>query len=129
MRQYLLDSAPLAGYLHGRKPFIELIIPLIQHHRAATSIMVYAEVIEYLKGLPDFTHRKKQLQILLRDRVPPSAHDGAVLPARQLLGPRHDNSVPHVGQPGVQGRRDRVSRRLRRCPDRATRARSGSGPG
>jgi hypothetical protein len=51
MRQYLLDSAPLAGYLHGRKPFVELITPLIQHRQAATSIMVYAEVIEYLKGL------------------------------------------------------------------------------
>jgi hypothetical protein len=54
-----LDSAPLAGYLHGRKPFVELITPLIQHRQAATSIMVYAEVIEYLKGLSDFTHRKK----------------------------------------------------------------------
>jgi predicted nucleic acid-binding protein len=70
MRQYLLDSAPLAGYLHGRKPFVDLIAPLIQHHRAATSIMVYAEVIEYLKGLPDFTHRKKQLQMLLREVYP-----------------------------------------------------------
>jgi hypothetical protein len=49
MRQYLLDSAPLAGYLHGRKPFVELITPLIQQHQAATSIMVYAEVIEYFK--------------------------------------------------------------------------------
>ena len=70
MRQYLLDSAPLAGYLHGRKPFVELITPLIQHRQAATSIMVYAEVIEYLKGLPDFTHRKKQLQVLLREVYP-----------------------------------------------------------
>jgi hypothetical protein len=70
MRQYLLDSAPLAGYLHGRKPFVELITPLIQQHQAATSIMVYAEVIEYLKGLPDFTHRKKQLQMLLREVYP-----------------------------------------------------------
>jgi hypothetical protein len=66
MRKYLLDSGPLAGYLHGRKHFVELITPLIQHHQAATSIMVYAEVIEYLKGLPDFSHRKKQLQLLLR---------------------------------------------------------------
>jgi predicted nucleic acid-binding protein len=70
MRQYLLDSAPLAGYLHGRKPFVELITPLIQQRQAATSIMVYAEVIEYLKGLPDFTHRKKQLQMLLREVYP-----------------------------------------------------------
>ena len=51
MRQYLLDSAPLAGYLHGRAPFVELIIPLIREHRADTSILVSAEVIAYLKGL------------------------------------------------------------------------------
>jgi predicted nucleic acid-binding protein len=70
MRQYLLDSAPLAGYLHGRAPFVELITPLLQTHQAATSIMVYAEVIEYLKGLPDFSHRKKQLQMLLREVYP-----------------------------------------------------------
>jgi hypothetical protein len=54
MRQYLLDSAPLAGYLHGRAPFVDLITPFIREHQAATSILVYAEVIEYLKGLPDF---------------------------------------------------------------------------
>jgi predicted nucleic acid-binding protein len=70
MRQYLLDSAPLAGYLHGRVHFVELITPLIQQHQAATSIMVYAEVIEYLKGLPDFTQRRKQLQMLLREVYP-----------------------------------------------------------
>jgi len=51
MRQYLLDSAPLAGYLHGRAPFVELITPLIREHQAATSILVFAEVIAYLKGL------------------------------------------------------------------------------
>jgi predicted nucleic acid-binding protein len=70
MRQYLLDSAPLAGYLHGRAHFVELITPLIQKHQAATSIMVYAEVVEYLKGLPDFAQRKKQLHMLLREVYP-----------------------------------------------------------
>ena len=67
MRQYLLDSAPLAGYLHGRQSFVDLIIPFIREHQAATSILVYAEVIEYLKGLPDFPRRRHQLQILLRE--------------------------------------------------------------
>jgi predicted nucleic acid-binding protein len=70
MRQYLLDSAPLAGYLHGRAPFVELITPFIREHQAATSILVYAEVIEYLKGLPDFPRRRHQLQILLREIYP-----------------------------------------------------------
>jgi predicted nucleic acid-binding protein len=70
MRQYLLDSAPLAGYLHGRAPFVNLIIPFIREHQAATSILVYAEVIEYLKGLPDFPRRRQQLQALLREIYP-----------------------------------------------------------
>ena len=70
MRQYLLDSAPLAGYLHGRPPFVDLITPLIREHQAATSILVYAEVIEYLKGLPDFSRRRQQLQTLLREIYP-----------------------------------------------------------
>ena len=70
MRQYLLDSAPLAGYLHGRAPFVDLITPLIREHQAATSILVYAEVIEYLKGLPDFPRRRQQLQVLLREIYP-----------------------------------------------------------
>jgi predicted nucleic acid-binding protein len=70
MRQYLLDSAPLAGYLHGRAPFVELITPFIRKHQAATSILVYAEVIEYLKGLPDFPRRRQQLQRLLREIYP-----------------------------------------------------------
>jgi predicted nucleic acid-binding protein len=70
MRQYLLDSAPLAGYLHGRQSFVDLIIPFIREHQAATSILVYAEVIEYLKGLPDFPRRRQQLQRLLREIYP-----------------------------------------------------------
>jgi predicted nucleic acid-binding protein len=70
MRQYLLDSAPLAGYLHGRAPFVDLITPFIREHQAATSILVYAEVIEYLKGLPDFPRRRQQLHILLREIYP-----------------------------------------------------------
>lgn len=55
MRHYLLDSAPLAGYLHGPANFVGLITPLLREHQAATSIMVYAEVIEYLKGILDVT--------------------------------------------------------------------------
>jgi predicted nucleic acid-binding protein len=70
MRQYLLDSAPLAGYLHGRAPFVDLITPFIREHQAGTSILVYAEVIEYLKGLPDFPRRRQQLQTLLREIYP-----------------------------------------------------------
>src|SRR5688500_12870386 len=70
MIQYLLDSAPLSGYLHGRAPCVVLITRFIREHQAATSILVYAEVIEYLMCLPDFPRRRQQLHILLREIYP-----------------------------------------------------------
>jgi hypothetical protein len=48
MRQYLLDSAPLAAYLNGRQVAVDLISPWITHREAATSILVYGEITEYL---------------------------------------------------------------------------------
>ena len=70
MKRYLLDSAPLAAYLHGRQAAVDLVTPWITNHEVATSILVYAEVIEYLKGLPDFRRRRHQLQTLLREIHP-----------------------------------------------------------
>jgi hypothetical protein len=35
-----MDSAPLAGYLHGRPLFVDRITPFIRAHQAATSILV-----------------------------------------------------------------------------------------
>lgn len=54
MRRYLLDSALVAAFLHGRKAAVNLVTPWIINQEAATSILAYAEVVEYLKGLPDF---------------------------------------------------------------------------
>ncbi len=65
MRRYLLDSTPLAGYLHGRPHFVQAITPLLSTGEVATSILVYGEVTEYLKGLPDFPLRHAQLHALL----------------------------------------------------------------
>lgn len=70
MRRFLLDSAPLAAYLHGRKPAVDLITPWLTRHEVATSILVYAEVTEYLKGLADFAKRQHDLQTLLREIYP-----------------------------------------------------------
>lgn len=70
MRRYLLDSAPLAAYLHGRKPAVTLITPWLERHEVATSILVYAEVTEYLKGLADFGNRQRDLQSLLGEVYP-----------------------------------------------------------
>lgn len=72
MKRYLLDTAVLAAFLHGREKAIDLITPLIEKHEVATSILVYAEVTEYLKGLPPETYRlfHKQLQTLLQEITP-----------------------------------------------------------
>jgi hypothetical protein len=51
MRRYLLDSGPLAAFLLGRKAAVEIITPWIVHREVTTSILVYAEVTEYIKGL------------------------------------------------------------------------------
>ena len=52
MRRYLLDSGPVAAYVQGRKAVVDLGSPWIIHREVATSILVYAEVTEYLKGFP-----------------------------------------------------------------------------
>jgi predicted nucleic acid-binding protein len=53
MRQYLLDSNIVAAYLLGRLGAKKLARTWILNNEAATSILVYGEVYEYLKGLPD----------------------------------------------------------------------------
>jgi len=70
MRRYLLDSTPLAGFLHGREHFVDRIAPLLSRREVATSILLYAEVTEYLKGLPDYPHRRGQLRTLLQSVYP-----------------------------------------------------------
>src|SRR6266567_1178447 len=70
MKRYLLDTAPLAAYLQKREPAVHLIRPLIKAHAVATSIIVYAEVVEYIKSLPNFTQRHHELQQLLREIYP-----------------------------------------------------------
>jgi len=70
LRRYLLDTAPLAAYLIGRPPAVALIGPWLDSHEAATSILVYGEVIEYLMGRSRFPDRQTQLRQLLREVTP-----------------------------------------------------------
>ena len=70
MKRYLLDTSLLAAYLQNRKAVVELITPWIKKQEAATSILVYAEVTEYIKGLPDFPKRASDLRGLLRTIYP-----------------------------------------------------------
>ena len=64
MKRYLLDTSLVAAFLHGRPQALTLIEPLVRDGQAVTSILVYGEVIEYLKGLPTFTTYKARLQKL-----------------------------------------------------------------
>jgi predicted nucleic acid-binding protein len=70
VRRYLLDTAPIAALLRNRPAAVTLISPWLVHHEAATSIIVYAEVVEYIKSFPDFQRRRTDLQILLREIAP-----------------------------------------------------------
>jgi hypothetical protein len=46
MKLYLLDSAPIAAYLHGRETVVDLVTPWIIRREVATSILVYAEITD-----------------------------------------------------------------------------------
>jgi hypothetical protein len=70
MKRYLLDTSLLAAYLQSRAPAVHLIAPLIERHEVATSILVFAEVTEYLKGLPNAIKRQHDLRQLLREVYP-----------------------------------------------------------
>lgn len=70
MRRYLLDTAPVAACLQGRPGAFDLIRPWLAQHEAATSIVVYAEVTEFLQGFPDATNRQDARRTLLRE-IPP----------------------------------------------------------
>ena len=70
MRRYLLDTGPLGAYLQGRQAVVNLVTPYLREHEAATSILAYAEVVEYLKGFPDFVTLQTQLRRLLRHIYP-----------------------------------------------------------
>jgi predicted nucleic acid-binding protein len=70
LRRYLLDTTPLTSYFLGRPAAVQRFRPRIVNHELATSALVYAEVLEYLKSLPDFTRRARELRRLLREVYP-----------------------------------------------------------
>lgn len=70
MRRYLLDTTPLAAYLNGRPSAVALIRPWIERREAATSILAYGEIVEYIRGFQNFERRLRELRRLLRDVYP-----------------------------------------------------------
>jgi tRNA(fMet)-specific endonuclease VapC len=70
MNRYLLDTSLLAGYLHNRARAIELITPWLKASEAATSMLVYGEVIEYLKGLSNYADHYVKFHRILHEIAP-----------------------------------------------------------
>ena len=70
MKRYLLDTSLLAGFFHKREKAVDLITPWLKQHAVATSILVYGEVIEYLKGLPNFSSHHAVFHDILSE-IPP----------------------------------------------------------
>jgi predicted nucleic acid-binding protein len=66
MRRYLLDTGILVAYLQGNPTIVQLVSPMLTSQEVATSMVVYAEVVEHFKSFPEFATRKRQLQQLLR---------------------------------------------------------------
>jgi predicted nucleic acid-binding protein len=70
VRRFLLDTTPIAAYLNDRPAAVQLIRPWVEQREVATSILAYAEVVEYIKSFSDFELRHMQLRRLLRDIYP-----------------------------------------------------------
>ncbi len=70
MRRYLLDTSVLSALLHNRAATVSLITPWLRRHEVATSILVYGEVLEYIKTRPNFPSRAARLRDLLSEIRP-----------------------------------------------------------
>ena len=67
---HLLDTPQVAALLHARPAMVSLVAPWMLRHDVATSILVYGEVIEYIRGRPDFEALRRSLRTLLREVRP-----------------------------------------------------------
>jgi tRNA(fMet)-specific endonuclease VapC len=70
MTTYLLDTTPLAAYLFGRRKAVERIHPLITAADALTSIVVYGEIEEFIKPMPNYHDLHNDLRRQLREIRP-----------------------------------------------------------
>ena len=96
MKKYLLDTSLVAGYLLARTKAIDIVSPLLEAEKAATSMLVYGEVVEYVKELTAFAAYRDSLQALL-EQIDPYPLTYPILeryadicrtlrPARQAIG-------------------------------------------
>jgi hypothetical protein len=93
MTKYLLDTGPLAAHLLGRPGIVPLMTGWLAYNQATTSIVVYGEVIEYLKGLPHYQRYRRQL-LQLMPTIPPHALSATRSVRRGSLRPVWPTSCP-----------------------------------
>jgi predicted nucleic acid-binding protein len=98
MRRYLLDTTPLAAYLMGRPAAVTQFAPWLAHDEAATSVLVYAEIVEGIRGRPTFAALYQALRQLL-DTVYPYTLTYPILDRYGLI--RRQLRPPHG--PGLIG--------------------------
>ena len=72
MKKYLLHTSVLAALLNKRPGTLLLVKPWIAANEAATSLLVYGEVIEYLKPKPRYKNRHQAIKKLLKEISPHS---------------------------------------------------------
>lgn len=72
MSRYLLDTGVFNAFLGGRPGAVALVDPWLAAGDAATSILVFGEIVEFLQGLPkpDYERREAELHEVLRDIHP-----------------------------------------------------------
>jgi tRNA(fMet)-specific endonuclease VapC len=70
MRRYLLDTSVLFALLNNRTGAVKLILPWIQAKEAATSILVYGEVVEHISRRANYPELLSELRTLLRGVYP-----------------------------------------------------------
>jgi predicted nucleic acid-binding protein len=70
MRRYLLDTPMVAALLNNRPGAVALMQPWIVAREAATSVLVYGEVIEYAKTSQRYAQYHASLRSLLRGVYP-----------------------------------------------------------
>jgi len=70
MRRYLLDTPVIAALLNNRPGAMSLAVPWIRAGEAATSVVVYGEVLEYIKPSARYEEHRSALHGLLSSVLP-----------------------------------------------------------
>lgn len=66
MKHYLFDTNILRAYLRGRSGVVNIVQTWIHNDEAATSIVVYGEIIEYFKSFSQYPRYQAARRVRLR---------------------------------------------------------------